>query len=110
MPSIVLRWAWAVPLICEVIFSLIAAPAASSAALLIRRPDESFCMLFDRAYCVWVRLRWASIASTFVLTRSDIRGLLGLVKRRLPVTALTGLPGRQLPLQGGAGEFNQAQY
>jgi len=34
------------------IFSRWTRPAASSAALLMRRPDDSFCMLFDRFICV----------------------------------------------------------
>src|SRR3954453_5188646 len=53
-----------------------ARPAASSAARLIRRPDESFSMLFDCAYCVACRLRCALNASMLLLTRRDILFLL----------------------------------
>src|SRR5882757_7746740 len=77
MPSIALRCACAVPLIWLRIFSEIARPAASSAALLMRRPDESFCMLFESDICVASRLRCALKASTLVLTRRDMVGLLG---------------------------------
>ena len=40
MPSLALRTAWFKPRICEVILSEIAKPAASSLALLIRKPDD----------------------------------------------------------------------
>src|ERR1700754_3297241 len=49
-----------------------ARPAASSAARLMRRPDESFSIDFDCAYCVDCRLRWALNASMLLLTRRDM--------------------------------------
>ena len=52
MPSCAFRIAMFRPLICERIFSLIASPAASSAALLIRRPVESVRMDFWSALLV----------------------------------------------------------
>ncbi len=52
--------------------SEIARPAASSAARLMRRPDDSFSIDFDSAMEVLKRLRWALNASTFVFTRRDI--------------------------------------
>jgi len=45
--SLALRTAWFSPRTCEVIFELIAKPAASSSALLIRKPLDSRCI--DRA-------------------------------------------------------------
>ena len=72
MPSWALRLAWAVPRIWARMPSEIARPAASSAARLMRRPDESFSMDFDSAMEVLKRLRWALNASTFVFTRRDI--------------------------------------
>ena len=43
-------------------------PAASSAALLIRRPDESCCVDFSSDISVVLRLFAASIAETLVFT------------------------------------------
>ena len=73
MPSIVLRWAIAMPRIWARIFSEMARPAASSAARLMRRPEESFSMAFDMLISVPTSCRWALNASTLVLMRSDIR-------------------------------------
>jgi hypothetical protein len=53
--------------------SEMARPAASSAARLIRRPEESFSIDFDSAVDVACRLRCALNASTFVFTRRAIR-------------------------------------
>ena len=53
-PSSALRTAMFMPLIWARIFSLMASPAASSAALLIRRPVESFWMDFWSALLVLV--------------------------------------------------------
>ena len=47
MPSCALRLAWAVPRIWARMPSEIARPAASSAARLMRRPDESFSIDFE---------------------------------------------------------------
>ena len=44
MPSLALRCAWLEPLICEVKRSEMARPAASSRALLMRRPDDKRAM------------------------------------------------------------------
>jgi len=46
------------------IFSLMARPAASSAARLMRRPLESFSMLLESMLWVPVSWRWALKAST----------------------------------------------
>jgi hypothetical protein len=62
-----------VPRIGARIPSEIARPAASSAARLIRRPDDSFSIDFDSAADVLTRLRCALNASTFVFTRRDMR-------------------------------------
>src|SRR4051794_28772822 len=59
--------------------SEMARPAASSAARLMRRPDDSFSIDFDRPVAVAERLRCALNASTFVFTRRDIEILLDLV-------------------------------
>src|SRR3954453_22473642 len=72
MPSWALRLAWAVPRIWARMPSEIARPAASSAARLMRRPDDSFSIDFDRPVAVAERLRCALNASTFVFTRRDI--------------------------------------
>ena len=49
MPSCALRLAWAVPRIWARMPSEIARPAASSAARLMRRPEDSFSIDFDSA-------------------------------------------------------------
>ncbi len=72
MPSWALRLAWAVPRIWARMPSEIARPAASSAARLMRSPEESFSIDLDSAIEVFWRLRWALNASTFVFTRRDI--------------------------------------
>jgi hypothetical protein len=43
MPSLALREAWLRPLICEVMRAEMARPAASSLALLMRRPEDRRC-------------------------------------------------------------------
>ena len=78
MPSWALRLAWAVPRIWARMPSEIARPAASSAARLMRRPDDSFSIDFESAIDVAERLRCALNASTFVFTRRDIEILLDL--------------------------------
>ena len=58
-PSSELRLAWATPRIWARIFSEMARPAASSAARLMRRPDESFSIDFDMLIAVADNCRWA---------------------------------------------------
>ncbi len=70
--SFALLIAWLVPLTCVVNCWLIARPAASSAALLMRRPEDrrvSDCVSSD---CEPVRLFCATIESMLVLRTSDI--------------------------------------
>ena len=76
MPSCALRLACAVPRIWARMPSEIARPAASSAARLMRRPEESFSIDFDIPTEVADRLRWALNASTLVLTLSAMRSSL----------------------------------
>ena len=57
MPSWALRAATLSPPTCERRPSEIARPAASSAARLIRKPEESFSSDLDRSFCVLDRLR-----------------------------------------------------
>lgn len=58
------------PRICRRIFSEMARPAASSAALLIRQPDESFSVVFLFLETLIPNCRPAFHASIFVLTES----------------------------------------
>src|SRR5438132_11618926 len=51
-----------------------ARPAASSAALLMRRPLDSFWTLLEYVRAVADRFRWAVKASTLVLIRVDMSG------------------------------------
>src|SRR5215831_14652317 len=53
MPSLALRAAWLVPLICAVMRSEIESPAASSFAELMRKPDDRRWIAVDRSF--WVR-------------------------------------------------------
>ena len=75
MPSLALRAAWLAPLICEVIRSLMAKPAASSLALLMRRPLDRRCMEVDNEAWLCMRLRCAVNELMFVLI-TDIWKLL----------------------------------
>ncbi len=59
MPSLALRIAWFRPRICVVKRSEIARPAASSLALLMRRPEDSRCSAVARLDCELDRLRCA---------------------------------------------------
>jgi hypothetical protein len=52
-----LRIAWFIDFTVAFMPTEIARPAASSAALLIRRPDERRSIDFDRAFWVLLRLR-----------------------------------------------------
>ena len=67
MPSLALRWAWLVPRICEVNRSEIARPAASSLALLMRRPDDSRAMDVASEFCETPSCRCAVSELTLVL-------------------------------------------
>src|SRR5690606_23244650 len=92
MPSFALRTAWFRPLICVVMRLEIARPAASSFALLMRRPEDRRCSEVASALLEVVRLRWAFSDITFVLMTSAILDA--------PVEFLgPGLPawGRRLP-------------
>src|SRR5258705_13870666 len=55
-------------------------PAASSAARLMRRRDDSFSIDFDIVIAVAESCRWALSASVLVLIRSDILTLPDLVR------------------------------
>ena len=72
---LVLRSATEYERVCACMFSLIARPAASSAALLMRMPDESFEKLLLRASCDAARFFWALREATLVLMTSDMVGL-----------------------------------
>src|SRR4051812_9628856 len=76
MPSLALRAAWPRPLICVVIRSEIARPAASSFALLIRKPEERRCNEVASWLPDVVRLRCAFSDITFVLMTSAMKMLL----------------------------------
>src|SRR4051812_19712954 len=88
--SWVLRWAWPRPLTWPRSRSLIARPAASSAARLIREPDESFSIDFCSLLFVPTRLRWALNASMLLFTRRDMCVyLLDVRPERLPVALVS---------------------
>ena len=72
MASLALCTAWLVPLIWVVNWLLIARPAASSAALLMRKPEDRRCNDVDNDDFEAVRLRCAFSESIFVLSVSDI--------------------------------------
>src|SRR6185369_5456216 len=67
MPSLALRRAWSRPRIWEVKRSEIARPAASSLALLIRKPEDRRCREVAREDWEVLRLRWAFSEATLVL-------------------------------------------
>src|SRR5919198_1645015 len=73
-PSWMLRWACARPRICARIFSEMPRPAASSAALLMRRPDERRSIDLETLSEVIDSRRCASIASMLLLIRRDMGG------------------------------------
>src|SRR5450830_1705694 len=66
-PSLALRVAWLMPRICDVIRSEIARPAASSLALLMRRPEDRRCSEVLRLACEVDRLRCEFSDAIFVL-------------------------------------------
>src|SRR5690554_1717704 len=59
MPSLALRWATVMPRICEVMRLEMARPAASSLALLTRRPEDRRSIAVCRELLVLARLFWA---------------------------------------------------
>src|SRR6056297_2831607 len=67
LPSVALRTAWLRPVICEVIFSAMAMPAASSLAALIRRPEDRRLMAAFMSSFTRVMFACAVIALIFVL-------------------------------------------
>jgi len=67
MPSLALRAAWFRPRIWLVKRSEMARPAASSRALLMRRPEDSRCREVARALCPTLRWRCALSDITLVL-------------------------------------------
>src|SRR5262245_9407336 len=73
-PSWMLRCAWARPLIWPRIFSEMPRPAASSAALLMRRPEDRRSIDWASLSDVWARWRCAAIASTLLLMRRAMGG------------------------------------
>src|SRR5215213_9713355 len=85
MPSWVLRTATFRPPICERRPSEMASPAASSAARLMRKPEDSF----SRDLLIWPsvtdRLRYALSAAMLLLTRRPMVILLG---RGLPAASV----------------------
>ena len=76
MPSSVLRWPWARPLIWPRIFSEMPRPAASSAARLMRMPEESFSIDFVCAVELADSRRWAWNASGLFAMRRDMMDFL----------------------------------
>src|ERR1035437_9421878 len=72
MPSLALRAAWVIPLICDVMRLAIAIPAAPSLALLMRRPEDRRCREVVNADCDEFRLRCALREATLVLIVDDI--------------------------------------
>jgi hypothetical protein len=77
MPSLALRMATVMPRDWEVMFSAMARPAASSLALLTRRPEDRRCKAVLRSPCEAFRLRWAFSEATLVLMTCGISFSLG---------------------------------
>ena len=73
MPSLALRTAVLRPLIWVVKRVEIARPAASSLALLMRRPEDRRCIAVANALCELLRLRWAVNDMMLVLMTWDMR-------------------------------------
>src|SRR3989338_264894 len=76
MPSLALRAAWFKPRIWEVKRSEMARPAASSRALLMRKPEDKRCKDVCKALCDLFRLRCAFSDSMLVLMIAGILILL----------------------------------
>ncbi len=72
IPSFALRAAWFKPLICDVKRSAMARPAASSFALLMRRPEDRRCSAMASALPDVCRFFCASSDIMFVLMTSDM--------------------------------------
>src|SRR3984893_16305124 len=79
--SFALLTAWFTPLICAVKFELIARPAASSAALLMRKPEDKRCNACDNVAFELVKLRCALSESILVLS---VNGTIDLLKVDTP--------------------------
>src|SRR5436305_7872760 len=94
--SLTFRPAWSTPLTWEVRPWAIAYPAASSAAELMRRPEDRRCIAVLTALLEACRLRWVSIAETLVRIERDISVhlhgvmVLGFVPRWLLAAGLSG--------------------
>ncbi len=89
MPSLALRAAWFIPRICEVNRSEMARPAASSLALLMRRPEDRRWMEVLSDDWLRLRLRWAVSELMLVLMVDAMAELLrGWERTLLPVQAL----------------------
>src|SRR5690606_31863725 len=100
MPSWALRWACCRPRIWPRIFSEMARPAASSAARLIRRPDDSRSTDLPKAPALRLRLRQAFHAIMLWLMRtwSDLLFDVSAVPGVAPVPAV------QLVLRGSSAQ------
>ena len=72
MASLALRAAWFRPRIWEVNRSEMARPAASSLAVLMRRPDDRRAMAVDKSPETFAELRWAVSDITLVLMDCDM--------------------------------------
>src|SRR3954451_23519872 len=88
VPSWVLRTAWVRPPICERRPSEMARPAASSAALLMRKPEDSRSSDLFIEFWVVLRLRYAFSAATLVLTLRPTVFLLGIGSRGCPAASV----------------------
>src|SRR5699024_7931747 len=101
MPSLALRLAWLRPLTCAVMRLAMAWPAASSAAELMRRPEDRRFMAVCSEFCERFRFRWATRAVMLVLITDMLGSLVwfGKAARRPsfkadgPVISRTGPPG-----------------
>src|SRR4051794_19100541 len=107
MPSCALLTAWPMPPICALMFWLITRPDASSAAELIREPDESFCRLLETAESVADRLRYASNAVTLVLTRRLMRTELLVSVPTRPWPDRPGIRARKIPIDETGTEMSE---
>ena len=96
MPSLALRAAWLALRMLACSFELMARPAASSLALVMRMPDERRAIALSVAVCDAVRLRCALSEARFVRIDRDIRVLLwGEATRcRSPLSPVSSTRGR----------------
>src|SRR3954471_1551979 len=88
VPSWVLRTAWVRPPICERRPSEMARPAASSAAELMRQPEDSRSSDLFSEFWVVLRLRYAFSAAMLVLTLRPTGFLLGIGSRGFPAASV----------------------